>query len=172
VLGDGRLTDAIGRVVSFRDAIIIMTTNIGQDHFLREDTFDKAKEEAMKELAARYRGEFLNRFNGRQNIYCFEKLDLSSIEKIVVREIAKLNAAYKESDIAITLPDSDLNVFCHDQYDPTTGARGLPGYIQANIEPFIVNALLQQGSFAGVVNLSYDREAKKFDVSLDKKVDA
>ncbi|MGE4250098.1 MAG: AAA family ATPase, partial [Parvibaculaceae bacterium] len=69
ILSDGRLTDNVGRTVSFSESIIIMTTNIGQPHFLNAKlSVEEANGEAIREIEKTYRSEFLNRFAGRQNI--------------------------------------------------------------------------------------------------------
>ena len=97
ILTDGRLTDNVGRTVSFEDSSILMTTNIGQPHFLDQTIpFEEAERLALKDLSETYRSELLNRFAGRQNIICFNRLELDSIQKIVAREIAKMDAAYSE----------------------------------------------------------------------------
>ena len=86
ILDDARLTDNRGLTVSFSAAIIIMTTNIGTPHFLDECIdFAAARQQAVADLEASYRPEFLNRFNGRQNIICFHRLDLPVIERIAAR---------------------------------------------------------------------------------------
>jgi ATP-dependent Clp protease ATP-binding subunit ClpB len=165
ILSDGRLTDNVGRTVSFSDAIIIMTTNIGQPHFLNPDlTVEQAREAALEDIGKTYRSEFLNRFAGRQNIVCFNKLDLPSIEKIVRREFDNMNQIYGQDGLNITVAEADLQAFCAAHYDPAIGARGLPGFIQAVIEPIIVNMILD-GAQSGTLTLTYKPATKTFDVS-------
>lgn len=167
VLEDGRLTDNVGRTASFADAVIIMTTNIGQPHFLDPElSVEEAEARAMEDLGATYRSEFLNRFAGRQNIICFKKLGLDSIEKIVWREIAGLDATYGEKGIRVVIADADLVAFCEDQYDPKIGARGLPGFIAANLEPMIVNRILADPNVSGTATIRYDRASARFTVEL------
>jgi ATP-dependent Clp protease ATP-binding subunit ClpA len=166
ILSDGRLTDNIGRVVSFADAIIIMTTNIGQPYFLNQDLSpEQSRAGALEELSARYRPEFLNRFAGRENIIPFNRLELDSIERIVRREINDLNKAYLDSGIQVNIEEPQLKAFCIDRYDPTAGARGLPGFIQANLEPVIANIVLEGGP-TGTLNVSYNKTTKKFETQL------
>lgn len=165
ILSDGRLTDNVGRTVSFSDSIIIMTTNIGQPHFLNPDlTFDQGVEAAMEEVGKTYRSEFLNRFAGRQNIICFNKLDLASIQKIVRREFDNMNQTYGQDGIEIVVSDDDLQAFCAAHYDPAIGARGLPGFIQTTIEPIIVNMILD-GTRLNTVSLVYKADTGSFVVS-------
>lgn len=167
VLEDGRLTDNVGRTVSFADAVIIMTTNIGQPHFLDATlSTEDAEAAAMGDLSGVYRSEFLNRFAGRQNIICFKKLGLNSIQKIVRREINSLDAVYGAKGVHVEISDDVLTGFCADQYDPRIGARGLPGFISANLEPAIVNAILADQELRGTAIVRYDRDGKRFDVEI------
>jgi ATP-dependent Clp protease ATP-binding subunit ClpA len=167
VLEDGRLTDNIGRTVSFSDAVIIMTTNIGQPHFLDETlSVEEAEARATDDLNATYRSEFLNRFAGRQNIVCFKRLGIDSMEKIVRREIAGINTVYSEKGVAVQLDDASITTFCEDQYDPRIGARGLPGFIAANLEPIIVNAILANETIHDTARVTYDRDRHHFRVEF------
>jgi|JI10StandDraft_1071094.scaffolds.fasta_scaffold12578_10 ATP-dependent Clp protease ATP-binding subunit ClpB len=165
ILSDGRLTDNVGRTVSFSEAIIIMTTNIGQPHFLNPKyTFEQATTAALEDVQKTYRSEFLNRFAGRQNIICFNRLDLPSIEKIVRREFDAIDRTYGQDGISVSIGESDLKAFCKDHYDPAIGARGLPGIIQTSVEPMIVNQILDS-SKRGPITISYN--AKKGGFVLD-----
>ena len=92
ILSDGRLTDNVGRTVYFSDIMIIMTSNIGQSYYLDPNLSDEAAcELATNELNNTYRSELLNRFNGRENILHFKRLPMEVIERIIRREIDKLN---------------------------------------------------------------------------------
>lgn len=157
ILSDGRLTDNVGRTVSFEDSSILMTTNIGQPHFLDPDMpFEEAERLAMIDLSSTYRSELLNRFAGRQNIICFNRLELPSINKIVSREIAKINAGYADRGISVAfVTESAQERFCAARYEPAVGARGLPGYIKANIEPVIVNHLIDKPDATGIFVVDY-----------------
>jgi ATP-dependent Clp protease ATP-binding subunit ClpB len=164
ILSDGRLTDNVGRTVSFSESIIIMTTNIGQPHFLNAKlSVEEANGEAIKEIEKTYRSEFLNRFAGRQNIICFNKLDLPSIEKIVRREFDGIDKTYSQEGIKVTVNEDDLKAFCKGHYDPAIGARGLPGFIQANIEPIIVNMILETDK-RGPLALAYNPKRAAFEI--------
>lgn len=167
ILSDGRLTDRVGRTVSFEDAIILMTTNIGQPHFLDQSlTFAEAEALTMIDLNSTYKAELLNRFAGRQNIICFERLGLESIERIVRREINKLDDAYAESGLRVAISNESLTSFCIAKYDPKIGARGMPGLIKANIEPVIVNSLIDFPEKHGTFRITYEHD------NLDVKLEA
>lgn len=168
ILDDGRLSDNVGRVAEFSDAIIIMTTNIGQPHLLNMDlSFEQANELAKQDLDEKYRPEFLNRFNGRQNIVSFNRLEHDSIERIIRREVSDLDRAYQSHGVRIQLPDADLSAFVKDRYDARVGARGLPGYINAELEPKIVNRLLE-GHASGTFEVSYDLPSRAFQLTLNE----
>jgi len=159
VLDDGRLTDNRGLTVSFGEAIILMTTNIGQPNFLDESlSYDQAVAETMKELDTVYRPEFLNRFNGRQNIVCFNRLDLPVIERIARREIDKLNGQIASAgrDIRIEMSDESLAAMCRAVYSPALGARGLPGYIATHIKPAVANTILETPGAHGRMSIHFD----------------
>jgi ATP-dependent Clp protease ATP-binding subunit ClpB len=161
ILSDSRLTDNVGREVSFNDTILIFTSNIGQPHFLRKDlSFEEAEALAMDDLIATYRPEFLNRFAGRENIVFFKSLELDSIEKIVAREMIALDEAYHDNGLNVLMSAEQIKLFVTAVYDPKTGARGLPGYITANLEPLLADRVLD--GFTGVVNISYNPSLKQF----------
>jgi ATP-dependent Clp protease ATP-binding subunit ClpB len=162
ILDDARLTDNRGLTVSFRDTVILMTTNIGTLHFLRESDFAIAQELALEELDEVYRPEFLNRFNGRQNIVCFEPLNLSVIERIARREISRLNQMVQSNmpGLEVTIDDAALVHLCRDHYKPVNGARGITGYIEGVIKPEIANTVLFDSDASGVIEIGYDSESK------------
>ena len=173
VLSDGRLTDSLGRTVDFSNAYIGFTTNIGQSHFLDTSLSDEQAEAlAIEELKKTYRSEFLNRFAGRQNILCYKRLGVGAIEKIVAREIKSINENYGEQGITVDVTPQDVKAFCQAKYDPTSGARGLPGYLQANLEPIIVNSLIEHPERRAVVNFRYDAAASDFVAAFEPLKDA
>lgn len=163
ILDDGRLTDNVGRVVDFSESIIFMTTNIGQPHFLnKEIEFVDAVELAKAELDTHYRPEFLNRFAGRQNIICFNRLEIDSIQKIVKREINDLTKSYSQQGIEIKMSDEQILNFCKDRYEPAVGGRGLPGFIVSQLEPKIVDSILNE--WTGAMEIVYNNETRNFDI--------
>ena len=170
ILDDARLTDNRGLTVSFRDATILMTTNIGTTHFLNQDNFDTAKELAIEDLDNEYRPEFLARFNGKRNIVCFKPLGLSVIEKIATRDIARLASMVKASspNIEIEFSATALALMCKDHYQPVNGARGITGYIEGVIKPEIANTVLFDQTASGTIVIDYDEALKEVVISLNK----
>lgn len=171
ILSDGRLTDNHGRTVNFSESMVIMTTNIGQSFFLDTSLSEEESERlANVELDQIYRPEFLNRFAGRQNIVCFNRLGIDSIVKIVKRELNGLKSAYRENNVDVVFDDECIQAFCEDHYDARHGARGLQGYIVANIEPLIVNMILESNVDNARLHLVYNKETKTFDTQIEANV--
>lgn len=170
ILSDGRLTDNRGLTVSFAESIVIMTSNIGQPELLDTSMTVEERQHAALEVLVQTPGirpEFLNRFAGRQNILFFNALSIETIAKIVRREINQLDAAYKDAGVTIIMPDDVVESFCKDLYDPQVGARGLPGFIQANLEPIIANTILENPTFKGTFKVGYDTANKRFTTVLE-----
>ena len=166
ILDDARLTDNRGLTVSFRDSIILMTTNIGTTHFLSEDNFDAAKDLAMSDLDDQYRPEFLARFNGKRNIVCFKTLSLDVIELIAARDIQRLDSMVKQTlpGLSVSMSSAALRAMCRDHYVPITGARGITGYIEGVIKPEIANTVLFDERAAGTVMIDYDEKSQSVHV--------
>ncbi len=172
VLDDGRLTDNRGLTVSFADCVILMTTNIGQAHFLNDEmNYDEAMAATMDDLEDTFRPEFLNRFNGRQNIIGFNSLPLSLIERIAERELRKVNQRIASGGNSVTIHMDAVNIaaVCRERYNPVHGARGIPGFFASEVYPQIARKLLSEpgnverlivtyaeGPAGGVVELTTD----------------
>ena len=163
ILDDARLTDNRGLTVSFRDAIIIMTTNIGTQHFLGESNAQVAESLALEDLDETYRPEFLNRFNGRQNIVCFNTLGLPIIEMIAKRDLNKLNQLVQANSpgLNISMSHEDMEAMCADHYKPVNGARGITGYLEGVVKPEIANTVLFSPDAQGEIVIEYDVSDKK-----------
>ena len=147
-----------------------MTTNIGQPHFLDKAlTHKQAMQGCMEDLETTYRPEFLNRFNGRENIVGFQRLELPSIERIIQREVNDLTNSYKTQDVFITFPLEHISAFCADRYDPKIGARGLPGAIITELEPRVVDVLLDVNDAGAQFDVSYNVKTRLFDVSMTRQ---
>ncbi|MCL1799195.1 MAG: ATP-dependent chaperone ClpB [Eggerthellaceae bacterium] len=130
VLDDGRLTDGQGRVVSFKNAIVIMTSNVGSQ-FIREFAeMDDEKSQKMAiegALRATFRPEFLNRID---DIVTFNTLNISSIEPIVDLQLEDVRRRLAERHIALEVTPAAVEHLSIDGYDPVFGARPLKRLIQ------------------------------------------
>ncbi|MGH3923842.1 MAG: AAA family ATPase, partial [Pseudonocardiaceae bacterium] len=144
VLDDGRLTDAQGRTVDFRNTVIIMTSNIGS-HYLIEgvtpagDVKPEAREAVMAELRRHFRPEFLNRVD---DIVLFKALTLPEIERIVELLAGDLRSRLAEPRITLEITDEARRFIAQQGYDPIYGARPLRRLIAREVETRIGRALL------------------------------
>lgn len=134
VLDDGRLSDSKGRVVDFKNTLIIMTSNIGSRHILNKE-YNKVYEE-MKLL---FKPEFLNRID---EIVLFNTLGNDSIKKIIKLELDKINNKLFEKMITIVYNDDLLEYILEKSYDVSYGARPIKRFIQKNIETLLSMKIL------------------------------
>ena len=144
VLDDGRITDAQGRTVDFRNTILILTSNIGSMYLLDGVTPDgeikpEARESVLSELRRHFRPEFLNRVD---DIVLFTPLRLTEIEKIVDLQFAELRQRLAERDIPLVVTEAGRELIAAHGYDPVYGARPLRRYIAHEVETKIGRALL------------------------------
>jgi ATP-dependent Clp protease ATP-binding subunit ClpB len=144
ILDDGRLTDAQGRTVDFKNTVIIMTSNIGSHHLLegitdRGEIREAAREAVMRELRAHFRPEFLNRVD---DIVLFRPLRLEEIEKIVDLMTADLRKRLADRGIALVLTEPARVLVAREGFDPVYGARPLRRYLQRQLETRIGRALI------------------------------
>ncbi len=144
ILDDGRLTDAQGRTVDFRNTVIIMTSNIGSTYLLDGLTDDGQIREdvralVLNDLRGHFRPEFLNRVD---DIVLFRPLTLSDIERIVELQIDDLRMRLAERRIALELTKPACRLIAERGYDPVYGARPLRRYISHEVETRLGRALL------------------------------
>jgi ATP-dependent Clp protease ATP-binding subunit ClpB len=144
ILDDGRLTDAQGRTVNFRNTVIIMTSNIGSLFLLdgvtdRGEIREDARDRVMGELRTHFRPEFLNRVD---EIVMFKPLTLQEIERIVDLQIADVRARLADRRLDLRLSDAARELIAREGYDPVYGARPLRRFIQREVETRIGRALL------------------------------
>jgi ATP-dependent Clp protease ATP-binding subunit ClpB len=143
VLDDGRITDAQGRTVDFKNTIVIMTSNIGS-RFLLEgvvgDTIpESVRESVMAELRTSFRPEFLNRID---ETILFKPLTLEEIGKIVDLLLADLNRRLADRRVSVVLDKKARDWAAEKGYDPVFGARPLKRYLQRQIETRLARALI------------------------------
>ena len=136
VLDDGRLTDGKGRLVDFKNTIIIMTSNIGSEYIL-----DGRKEMVEEELKSRFKPEFLNRLD---EIITFNSLDKESIKNIVRLELSKMNEKLKDRLIVIKFDENLIDYVVNNAYDPNYGARPIRRFIQKELETDISKLILKE----------------------------
>ncbi len=151
ILDDGRLTDSTGRTVSFKNTVIIMTSNAGARNIVehhsigfisKEDSkkdYDKTKEEVMGELKKIFRPEFLNRLD---DIIVFKKLSSESIEKITKLMLDEFIKRASNKNIEVSISDEVIKYISKVGFDDTYGARPLRRAIESKIEDKFAEAIL------------------------------
>lgn len=144
VLDDGRLTDNQGRTVSFKNTIIIMTSNIGSQYLLEgidEDgeIKEEAKDKVDSELKKEFRPEFLNRID---DIVLFKPLTKLEIGEIINLELIKIIRKLEDRKITIDISPEAKDLIIEEAYSPIYGARPIKRYLQKNIETVIAKKLI------------------------------
>ena len=162
VLDDGRLTDSQGRVVDFRNTIIIMTSNLGSEYLLNGNTPENQKK-VMDLLKTKFKPEFLNRID---EIVMFNSLSEPVVEKIVVKFLEQLKANIAKQGINLTWGDEIVKDIAKDAYDPAYGARPIRRYIQKYIETPLAQAMLG-GHVLNNVEIVHGKEDRQY-LFLDK----
>jgi ATP-dependent Clp protease ATP-binding subunit ClpC len=154
ILEDGRLTDAQGRTVDFRHAIVIMTSNIGAAEIARntplgfavsEDetgiTYDDMKNRIMGELKKVFRPEFLNRID---DVIVFHKLQKEEVKQIVELLLLRIRESMAERELQLELTDPAKDLLVEKGWDPSMGARPLRRAIQRYIEDPLADFVLRE----------------------------
>lgn len=151
ILEDGRLTDSQGRVVDFKNTVIIMTTNLGTRDISKgfnlgfaavgdvKSNYDRMKAKVNEELKQHFRPEFLNRVD---DTVVFHQLTEEDIIQIVDLMVAKVDERLKDRDMGIELSPSAKSLLAKKGYDPVLGARPLRRTIQREIEDVLSEKIL------------------------------
>jgi ATP-dependent Clp protease ATP-binding subunit ClpB len=146
ILDDGRLTDGQGRVVDFKNVIIIMTSNLGSDLILETQNPESLRNSLMELLKQSFRPEFLNRID---ETVIFNRLGKNEIGKIIDIQLTLLAKRLAGRKITLKLTDAAKNIIAERGYDPQFGARPLKRTIQADLEnplaKFIIAGKLKEG---------------------------
>ncbi len=150
VLEEGKLTDALGRKIDFRNTIIILTTNIGAEQMKRtsmgfgatkeDGSYDALKSKVMVEAKKMLKPEFINRFD---DLIVFHQLAKEDLHKIVDLEVAKLTERVRQKNIKLVLDDGARDFLIEKGYDPAYGARPLRRAVEKYIEDPLAEELLK-----------------------------
>jgi ATP-dependent Clp protease ATP-binding subunit ClpB len=146
ILDDGRVTDSQGRVVNFKNAILIMTSNIGSQFVLEgmDDNSDGAKahrrERVMEAVRGHFRPEFVNRVD---EYIVFDPLDFSQVRKIVEQQVERVRGRLRDRKIGLRVDESALQMLCEAGYDPSFGARPVKRAVQHLLETSLAQAILR-----------------------------
>lgn len=143
IMEDGRLTDSQGRTVSFKDTVIIMTSNAGTGEKKVTVGFGAQNEASstLESLSGYFKPEFLNRFD---SIIPFNELDQEHLEQIVELMLVELEKTMEEQDLNIQVTDEAKAQLAKLGYDPRFGARPLRRVIQNKVEDQIADLLIEQ----------------------------
>jgi len=162
ILDDGRLTDSKGRVVDFKNTVLIMTSNLGSREIMNANNLvdTPIKEIVLDVLRGHFKPEFLNRID---DIVVFTQLSLEEIAQIIEVQLAKLRKNLADRGISITLDDSAKELLTNEGYDPNFGARPLKRAIQTLIQnPLAIKLLNGEIKSGQTIQVSADGDALKF----------
>jgi ATP-dependent Clp protease ATP-binding subunit ClpB len=145
VLDDGRITDAQGRTVDFKNTIIIMTSNLGSQYLLEGITKDgniseETRNQVFEELKYNFRPEFLNRVD---DLILFKPLTLEEITSIIALLIQDLQGRLLDRHISLSLTPEAKELIALKAYDPVYGARPMKRYIQNHLETLLGREIIQ-----------------------------
>ncbi|MFG2953809.1 ATP-dependent Clp protease ATP-binding subunit [Streptomyces sp. NPDC048291] len=148
LLDDGRLTDAQGRTVDFKNTVVIMTSNIGADRILAAGTEDytKVREAVMPALQQHFRPEFLNRID---EIIVFRGLDRTQLREIVDLLLEHTRSRLRAQDVSLEVTDSAAVLLANLGHEPDFGARPLRRTIQREVDDRLADLLLSGQLVAG-----------------------
>lgn len=170
ILDDGRATDSHGRTVSFKNAVIIMTSNIGAPYLMEGITPDgtireSAREAVMQELRTHFRPEFLNRVD---DIVLFKPLRLEEIKSIVKLLLERLKTRLAERRIEMAITPAALDLIARSGYDPVYGARPLKRFLQREVETRLARELIA-GDVPDGSSVTVDAEGKSIVLKTAEK---
>jgi len=145
LLDDGRLTDAKGRVVNFKNTVIILTSNIGSQLLLQGikddgEISETVKNNVMALLSNHFRPEFLNRLD---DIVLFKPLTKEQLGKIIELTVSDINRRLEDKRISLSINDDAKKFIENESYDPVYGARPMKRYVQRFVETELGKAILK-----------------------------
>jgi ATP-dependent Clp protease ATP-binding subunit ClpB len=151
ILDDGRITDSNGRTVDFKNTIIIMTSNLGDEYALEGDN-----SKVMKELENTFRPEFINRID---EVIIFKPLSKETIYEILDKIISEIEDRLSDKNIKIELTGPAKDYLVDIGYDVNYGARPLKRVVSRTIENIIAEKIIMgEIKYGDVVTFDYDKE--------------
>jgi ATP-dependent Clp protease ATP-binding subunit ClpB len=165
ILEDGRLTDGKGRTVDFRNAVMVMTSNVGSSALfdLANTDPERARKEAMEALRQAFRPEFINRID---DIVLFNPLGKEQLNKIIDLELAKVMRLLAERKVRIELTPAARERLVRDGYDPAYGARPLRRTVQRLVQDPLAMRILDGSVLPGDlvrVDIDPDTDSMRFE---------
>ncbi|WP_294184297.1 ATP-dependent chaperone ClpB [uncultured Clostridium sp.] len=164
ILDDGRLTDNQGKVVDFKNCIIIMTSNIGSSYLLENKSSagidEDIKNKVMNDMKLKFKPEFLNRLD---DIIMFKPLNTVEIKSIIDIFLKDIENRLKDKNIYIEITDRAKDVIAREGYDPVYGARPLKRYMENVLETSIAKKIIKGDIYEGCkIRVDYDND--KFEI--------
>ncbi len=175
ILDDGRLTDGQGRVVDFRNTVLIMTSNLGTEYinksgslgFLQSEASSAAEEKITKALKGAFRPEFLNRID---EIITFSPLSRDEMRLIVDLQMKEIRERLNEHGIFVRLSDEARDWLSEEGYDPAFGARPLRRALQKHVEsPLSIRLLAGDFDTGATILVEVDSEENKLIFRQDEE---
>ena len=154
IMDDGHMTDGQGRVVDFRNTILIMTSNVGSDWILTESDEDRMRDKVMEAVSMTFKPEFINRVD---EIVVFHRLTREHIAQIVRMQVRHLADRLADKKLSLELSEAALSYLAEKGYDPAFGARPMRRLIARELADKLALALLQ-GSYAEGDTIEVDLE--------------
>jgi len=179
VLDNGRLTDAKGRVINFRNTIIVLTSNVGAHyidrmqkigfggHSVEADRYVEAKDKVMDSLKDHFKPEFLNRLD---DVIVFDTLSRPAIEKITELQVEVVKQRLAQKEIKLSVSPEVISHLAETGYDPQYGARPMKRIIQSRILTPVASLIISKGlGKGGAVHVEMDGKEFKFDIKKGRK---
>lgn len=178
VLDDGRLTDGKGRIINFKNTIIIMTSNIGSQHIQKmqsigfsdndsDDDYSDTKSKVLDSLKSHFRPEFLNRLD---EVIVFDVLSRNTIKDIVAKGIAEVQERLAHKEITLSVTKAGMQALADKGYDPQYGARPLNRLIQNTILTKVASDMIEKKlTQGGSVSVSTDKKGNITVTSKSRK---
>jgi ATP-dependent Clp protease ATP-binding subunit ClpC len=179
VLDNGRLTDAKGRTVNFRNSVVILTSNIGSQHINKMEKigfavdktekagYEDAKSKVLEALKDHFRPEFLNRLD---DILVFDILSKEAVAQIVKIQVEILKDRLAQKEITLNLSDAVFDHLAKEGYSPQYGARPLKRLLQTKILTPIASLMVGKGVMkGGIISVDIKDGEFVFDVKKGKK---
>ena len=162
ILDDGRLTDSKGRMVDFKNTVLIMTSNLGSREIQAAADEKGAREAVTQVLKDYFKPEFLNRID---DIVVFSSLDRDQLVRIIEVQLEKLKSNLAEKGITLVLEESAKDLVIHEGYDPAFGARPLKRAIQSLIQnPLAVKILSGEVASGQTVKVEANGDGMNFSI--------
>jgi len=172
LLDDGRLTDSQGRTVSFKETVVMMTSNMGSD-ILLESVADSGviteacRDQVMAALRANFRPEFLNRVD---DIVLFKPLSMQEVEKIASLFVAQLQQRLLQQQVCLSVSADAMAYLAKEGYDPVYGARPMKRFIQQAMETPLARLLVSgEAGVGSIVEVSCGDEGLSFTVAKQRE---